>query len=63
MGNPELLLLDEPSEDLELLVVEALLDNVRALKRHGVTILLGAARPPTGANERCGRSRRRRNRR
>jgi branched-chain amino acid transport system ATP-binding protein len=40
MGNPELLLLDEPSEGLAPLVVEALLDRVRALKKQGVTILL-----------------------
>jgi branched-chain amino acid transport system ATP-binding protein len=40
MGNPELLLLDEPSEGLAPLVVEALLDNVRALKTEGLTILL-----------------------
>ena len=35
MGNPELLLLDEPSEGLAPLVVEALLANVRALKAQG----------------------------
>ena len=40
MGNPELLLLDEPSEGLAPLVVESLLDNIRALKTEGVTILL-----------------------
>ncbi len=40
MGNPELLLLDEPSEGLAPLVVETLLRNVRALKKQGVTILL-----------------------
>ena len=40
LGNPELLLLDEPSEGLAPLVVESLLDNVRALKAEGVTILL-----------------------
>jgi branched-chain amino acid transport system ATP-binding protein len=40
MGNPELLLLDDPSEGLAPLVVEALLDNVRALKTEGLTILL-----------------------
>ena len=40
MGNPELLLLDEPSEGLAPLVVEALLANIRALKEHGMTILL-----------------------
>jgi branched-chain amino acid transport system ATP-binding protein len=40
MGNPELLLLDEPSEGLAPLVVEALLDHIRALKERGLTILL-----------------------
>ncbi|HLY45488.1 MAG TPA: ABC transporter ATP-binding protein [Stellaceae bacterium] len=40
MGNPELLLLDEPSEGLAPLVVEDLLANIRALKEEGVTILL-----------------------
>ena len=40
MGNPELLLLDEPSEGLAPLVVEALLENVRTLKQDGLTILL-----------------------
>jgi branched-chain amino acid transport system ATP-binding protein len=40
MGNPELLLLDEPSEGLAPLVVETLLVNIRALKKQGVTILL-----------------------
>jgi branched-chain amino acid transport system ATP-binding protein len=40
MGNPELLLLDEPSEGLAPLVVETLLVNIRALKKQGVTMLL-----------------------
>ena len=40
MGNPELLLLDEPSEGLAPLVVEELFENIRALKEEGVTILL-----------------------
>ena len=40
MGNPELLLLDEPSEGLAPLVVEALLKNIHALKERGMTILL-----------------------
>src|SRR5215831_1703534 len=39
-GNPELLLLDEPSEGLAPLVIEALLDDICALKERGVTILL-----------------------
>ena len=40
MGNPELLLLDEPSEGLAPLVVEHLLQQVGELKRSGLTILL-----------------------
>jgi branched-chain amino acid transport system ATP-binding protein len=40
MGNPELLLLDEPSEGLAPLVVEHLLEQVSGLKREGLTILL-----------------------
>ena len=40
MGNPELLLLDEPSEGLAPLVVEALLAKIQELKVQGLTILL-----------------------
>jgi branched-chain amino acid transport system ATP-binding protein len=40
MGNPELLLLDEPSEGLAPVIVESLLEQVRRLKREGLTILL-----------------------
>jgi branched-chain amino acid transport system ATP-binding protein len=40
MGNPELLLLDEPSEGLAPLVVEHLLQQIGQLKRDGLTILL-----------------------
>ncbi len=40
MANPELLLLDEPSEGLAPLVVESMLERVGALKREGLTILL-----------------------
>jgi branched-chain amino acid transport system ATP-binding protein len=40
MGNPELLLLDEPSEGLAPLVVDQLLARVGELKRQGLTILL-----------------------
>jgi branched-chain amino acid transport system ATP-binding protein len=40
MGNPELLLLDEPSEGLAPLVVEALRERIADLKREGLTILL-----------------------
>jgi branched-chain amino acid transport system ATP-binding protein len=40
MGNPELLLLDEPSEGLAPLVVQALLAKIGELKAQGLTILL-----------------------
>jgi branched-chain amino acid transport system ATP-binding protein len=40
MGNPELLLLDEPSEGLAPLVVDHLLEQIARLKREGLTILL-----------------------
>jgi branched-chain amino acid transport system ATP-binding protein len=40
MGNPELLLLDEPSEGLAPLVVDHLQEQVARLKREGLTILL-----------------------
>ena len=40
MCNPELLLLDEPSEGLAPLVVDRLLEQVGALKGQGLTILL-----------------------
>jgi branched-chain amino acid transport system ATP-binding protein len=40
VGNPELLLLDEPSEGLAPLVVDMLRDKVAELKAQGLTILL-----------------------
>jgi branched-chain amino acid transport system ATP-binding protein len=40
MGNPDLLLLDEPSEGLAPLVVEHLGEQIARLKRDGLTILL-----------------------
>jgi len=40
MGNPELLLLDEPSEGLAPLVVDHLGEQIERLKREGLTILL-----------------------
>jgi branched-chain amino acid transport system ATP-binding protein len=40
MGNPEVLLLDEPSEGLAPLVVKALLAQITELKAQGLTILL-----------------------
>src|SRR5207249_556624 len=40
MGNPELLLLDEPSEGLAPLVVDHLREQIARLKDEGLTILL-----------------------
>jgi branched-chain amino acid transport system ATP-binding protein len=40
MGNPELLLLDEPSEGLAPLVVDHLREQIARLKQEGLTILL-----------------------
>ena len=40
MGNPELLLLDEPSEGLAPIVVELLRDRIGQLKRTGLSIVL-----------------------
>ncbi|HYZ39457.1 MAG TPA: ABC transporter ATP-binding protein [Stellaceae bacterium] len=43
-GNPELLLLDEPSEGLAPLVVDTLRTKIGQLKAHGLTILLAEQR-------------------
>ena len=40
MGNPKLLILDEPSEGLAPKVVEDLRDQIRELKKSGMSILL-----------------------
>jgi branched-chain amino acid transport system ATP-binding protein len=40
MGNPRVLLLDEPSEGLAPVIVRALGEQIAALKRAGLTILL-----------------------
>ena len=40
MGNPELLLLDEPSEGLAPLVVDDLMEQMRKLKKGKITLLL-----------------------
>jgi len=40
MGNPELLLLDEPTEGLAPLLVRAIEEQVNALKTTGLTVLL-----------------------
>lgn len=40
MGNPELLLLDEPSEGLAPLVVKAIRGQIHRLKEEGISVLL-----------------------
>ena len=40
MGNPRILLLDEPSEGLAPVIVQTLAHQIAALKREGLTILL-----------------------
>ena len=40
MGNPDLLLLDEPSEGLAPVIVENMLEQIQRPKREGLTILL-----------------------
>jgi branched-chain amino acid transport system ATP-binding protein len=40
MGNPLIVLLDEPSEGIAPLIVEAIADTIIALKKHGLSILL-----------------------
>ncbi len=40
MGNPRLVLLDEPSEGLAPVVVERMVEAIRALKAEGLSILL-----------------------
>ncbi|MCK8785329.1 ABC transporter ATP-binding protein [Roseomonas sp. NAR14] len=40
MGNPRLLLLDEPSEGLSPLIVEQMANTILQLKREGLTVLL-----------------------
>ena len=40
LGNPSLLLLDEPSEGLAPLVVDAILQRLKRLKESGTTVLI-----------------------
>jgi branched-chain amino acid transport system ATP-binding protein len=44
VGNPDLLLLDEPSEGLAPLVIATLRDKIAELKAQGLTILLAEQR-------------------
>jgi branched-chain amino acid transport system ATP-binding protein len=41
MGNPSLVLLDEPSEGLAPKIVEQMIETILAMKREGLSILLG----------------------
>ena len=45
MGNPELLLLDEPSEGLSPLIVKELGNYVRSLKEEGMPLLMSEQNP------------------
>jgi branched-chain amino acid transport system ATP-binding protein len=40
MGNPSLVLLDEPSEGVAPIIVEQMGEMILALKRQGVSVLL-----------------------
>jgi branched-chain amino acid transport system ATP-binding protein len=40
MGNPLIVLLDEPSEGIAPLIVEAIADTIIELKKRGLSILL-----------------------
>jgi branched-chain amino acid transport system ATP-binding protein len=40
MGNPEMIILDEPSEGLAPVIVDQLADTIQTLKDKGVSILL-----------------------
>ena len=42
MGQPKLLLIDEPTEGLSPLIVETLVEAILELKREGLTMLLAA---------------------
>lgn len=49
MGNPRLLLLDEPSEGVAPVVVEQMADTVAALKASGLSVLLSEQNLPFAA--------------
>src|SRR5690606_18802469 len=49
MGNPRLLLLDEPSEGVAPVVVEQMADAVAALKAAGLSVLLSEQNLPFAA--------------
>ena len=45
LGQPRLLLLDEPTEGLAPLIVKDIADLIKTLPDHGLTILVAAPRP------------------
>ncbi len=49
MGNPRLVLLDEPSEGVAPLIVEQMADTIAALKQQGMTVLLSEQNLPFAA--------------
>ena len=49
MGNPRLVLLDEPSEGVAPLIVEQMADMIGALKREGLSVLLSEQNLPFAA--------------
>lgn len=40
VGNPQLILIDEPTEGLAPKIVEVVADVIREIKRQGITVLL-----------------------
>jgi branched-chain amino acid transport system ATP-binding protein len=46
MGNPSLLLLDEPSEGLAPRIVEQMIEAIRQMKREGLSLLLSEQNLP-----------------
>lgn len=40
VGNPRVLLLDEPTEGLSPLIVESLVQSIREILQHGMAVLL-----------------------
>jgi branched-chain amino acid transport system ATP-binding protein len=49
MGNPSLVLLDEPSEGVAPIIVENMIDAVMALKKAGIGVLLSEQNLPFAA--------------
>ncbi len=49
MGNPRLVLLDEPSEGVAPIIVEQMADMIVELKKHGLSVLLSEQNVPFAA--------------